>query len=200
MKKAVLKSFVAIAISGLLLAGCAKAPQAEIDAANAAVEEAGAAGADLYVYDSYVALKDSLSAAMEKIEAQKSKLFKNYSGVAEHLTGVTQFAQEVKLKAETRKEEIKAEIQVGLTEVKALQETNNKLVTEAPKGKEGAAAIEAIKGELAAIDSSVAQAAVMFESSELVPALDKVKAAKEKSTAINAELNDVIAKTKGKKK
>ena len=60
----------------LLFTSCVKSPQAEIDAAKAALEAAKTAQADLYVEADYLAVQDSLNAVMVEVEAQSSKLFK----------------------------------------------------------------------------------------------------------------------------
>jgi hypothetical protein len=197
MKNSIFLGITILGLSTLLFTSCSEVPQAEIDAANAAVELAKIAGADLYAHDSFVALQDSLNVVMVNIETVKSKFIKNYSTSKEELAGVTQFAGEVKQQAEARIEELKVEIQSTITEVTALIEANRQLILEAPKGKEGTSALVAIKGEIDAIEASIGETGAMIENGEYLPTLDKVNAAKEKATAINTELTDVIAKYKG---
>jgi hypothetical protein len=200
MKNKFFAGITTLGIVTLLLTSCSPLPQAEIDAANAAIEQAKAAEAELYVNENYVALQDSMNSVMVNIETQKSKFIKNYSTVKEQLTGVTQLAGVVQQQAEARKEEIKVEVGNTIAEVKSLIETNRQLVLEAPKGKEGASALEAIKGELDAIEIAINETTTMFENGEYLASLDKAMAAKEQAVAINTELTDVIAKYKGKVK
>lgn len=192
-------ALTAIAFSAIF-ASCGKLPQAEIDTAKASVEEAQAAGADIYLPDTYIALQDSMNSVMENVEVQKSKMFKNYSEAKEGLAGVTAYAQEVKVQAEAKKEEVKNEITQLLNEVKTLIESNKQLVAEAPKGKEGATALQAMNNEIGAVETSINEASVMFEQGSYMATLDKVKAAKEKASALNAELQDIMAKYKGRTK
>ena len=203
MKNRLFASIAFLGFTALFLTSCTKVPQAEIDAANAAIELAKSAGADVYVHDNFVALQDSLNNVMVSIESQKSKFIKNYSTAKEHLAGVTNYAGEVKQQAETRKEELKVEIQNTIAEVKALIESNRQLILEAPKGKEGTSALAAIKGEIDAVETSINETNTLFEAGDYITTPDKVKVAKEKATAINTELTDVIAKykanVKGKK-
>jgi hypothetical protein len=187
---------VTLSISALIFTGCSKLPQEEINAANAAIENAKIAGADVYVPESYIALEDSMSAVMVRIEAQNSKLIKTYSASKEELAGVTKFAEEVIQQTEQRKDSLKMEIQNTIAEVRPLIETNRQLITEAPKGKEGTTALVAIKGELSAIEVSLDQAAGMIESEAYLEIMDKASAAKAKAESINAELTQVIAKYK----
>ncbi len=200
MKNKFFAGITTLGIVTLLLTSCSPLPQAEIDAANAAIEQAKTAEAELYVNENYVALQDSMNSVMVNIETQKSKFIKNYSTVKEQLTAVTQLAGEVQQQAEARKEEIKVQVVNTIAEVKSLIETNRQLVLEAPKGKEGASALEAIKGELDAIETAINETTTMFENGEYLASLDKAMAAKEQAVAINTELTDVIAKYKGKVK
>jgi len=199
MKNKFLKGLTILGLTAVLFTSCSKAPQAEIDAAKLAIEEANIAGADLYIHDTYVSLQDSMKAVMVTIEGQESKLIKNYSAAKENLASVTEFANNVRIQAETRKEEVKVEVQKSIEAVNTLVIANKALLLQAPKGKEGTSALMAIKAEIAAIETSITEANTIFTSGEYMVALDKVKSANEKATAINVELTEVIAKYKGKR-
>jgi len=196
MKTRLFASIAIFGMTALIFSSCSQLPQAEIDAANAAIEQARTAGAEIYVHDQFVALQDSMNNVMISIESQESNLIKNYSTAKEGLAGVTQFAGEVGMQAETRKEELKIEIQNTIAEVKTLIETNRQLILEAPKGKEGTSALVAIKGEIDAIETSIDETSAMFETGDYIATLDKANAAKEKAMSINSELTGVIAKYK----
>lgn len=200
MKKNLLTLITALSVV-VLLSSCGKVPQAEIDAANAAIEAAQSAGADVYVAGDYAALQDSMNAVNQKVEEQNGKLFKNYKDVSAGLVVVTQMAAEVQTKTEARKDEIKQEVQALQTEVASLISQNNTLVAQAPKGKEGTAALEAIKADISMVETSMTEVESQLANEQLIPALDKAKAAKDKAQALNNELNEVIAKySKNKKK
>jgi hypothetical protein len=59
------------------------------------------------------------------------------------------------------------------------------LVANAPKGKEGAAAVEAISAEIATVEAAAAEATALVEQGKWIEALDKLNAAKEKVSAVN---------------
>lgn len=183
----------AIALFSLALTSCSKAPQTEIDNANAAIEAARTAGADVYLPENFIALQDSLNAILADIEATGSKFIKNYSDAKEGLTSVTQQANDLVAQTATRREEVKAEIQTTITDVKALVEEDKQLITKAPRGKEGTTAVNAIRQELAAVETSVAEAEAAGQTDDMA-VLDKVIAAKDKATSIKTELEGVIAK------
>lgn len=187
---------MSIFAAALLFTSCAKPPQAEIDAAKAALEQAKAAQADKYVEADFLAVQDSLNAVLVEVEAQSSKLFKSYGKAKEKLVVITTQATELVAKTEVRKEEIKTEVAAAQTAVAALLEEDNALLAKAPKGKEGKEAIEAIKLDLAGITASVAEVDGLLASGDLLGAQTKINAAQQKATEINTELKAVLDKAK----
>lgn len=183
-----------------LLTSCGKVPQAEIDAATVAVENAKTAQADLYVQAEFMALQDSLSAVMAAIETEKSKLFKSFKDETEKLTAVVTLAGQVAANAQMRKQEMKAEAETILAALMNVMTENEALLVKAPKGKEGRAALEAIKGDLDVITSGIADAQALLASDDVINALNKVQALKDKADAINVELTGVIEKYSARRK
>lgn len=183
----------------LLLSSCSKVPQAELDAAKAAIEDARTSGADLYVPAEFNALQDSLNAANELIEARKGKMFASFAEVKTKLAQINELSLSVKANAETRKAEIQNEVDAVMAEVNTLVAEAKNLVANAPKGKEGKAAVDAISAEIATVEAASAEAVALVEQGKWIEALDKFNAAKEKVSAINAELKSVIEKFKGKR-
>ncbi|MGW8124042.1 hypothetical protein ACV07N_15390 [Roseivirga echinicomitans] len=186
----------ALIIGMIGMTSCADLPQTEIDAATAAIETAKVAGAEVYVAEQYNALNDSMAVAMASLEEQKSKFFKKYTKTVEKLNNVTAMANQVAANTEATKEAVKAEILASMEEVKSLVAQGRELITEAPKGKEGTTALQAIKSELDVVEASVTESNTMFLNGELKPSLEKVKVAKEKASSINTELTEVISKYK----
>jgi hypothetical protein len=197
MKKKILLGLATLGVA-LVLTSCGKVPQAEIDAANTAIEQVKAAGAESYVPEEFAALQDSLRIALENVEVQKSKLFKKFGPAKAQLVSVVTLSATVIQNTEARKEVVKQEVQTTLTDVNTLLEEDKILVKKAPRGKEGAAALDAIKNDIATIEATIPEVNNLVTSGDYMAALYKIKAAKEKATAINTELKDAIAK-KGKR-
>jgi hypothetical protein len=195
MKKSKNLFGVAILIVAIITS-CAKPPQTEIDAANAAADSVKAMGADVYVPDAYNAMQDSLKAAMESIEAQKSKLFKKYTIAKEKLVAITAMAKDVQAKNEARKIEIKAEIDLLKAATDSINSVNKKLVAKAPKGKGENMAIMNIKSDISNVDAAVSEAAKLVEQGDLLGAQNKLQAAKEKAVTVNTDLSKAVKKTK----
>jgi hypothetical protein len=179
-----------------LLSGCAKAPQQVVDAANAALQAAEEAQANLYVPDLYNAAKDSLNAAMEEINAQGSKfaLTRNYGRAQQLLEAATKAATDAQAAVAAKKDEVMAEAQNLKTQAEAAVEETKKLLAKAPKGKEGKEVLEQMQAELSGAETALTEATSAMDSGDFIGARDKVKAALEKANSLNQELADAISK------
>lgn len=195
MKSSLLRVF-ALAVLVVAATACSKLPQAEIDAANVAVENAKAVEADVYVPEQFAALQDSVNGSLEMVEVQKSKFFKNYKAVTAKLVRDAELASQVKDAAVAKKEEVKVQVAQLVSEIDTLMEANKALLAKAPKGKEGKAALEAISNDLQSIEATRSEIDAIVASDKLMDAFNKATAAKEKATAINTELTEAIAKSK----
>jgi hypothetical protein len=198
MKSKFVLGFVMISFV-VLLTSCAKVPQAELDAVKAAIEDARVTGADVYLSNDFAALQDSLNAINQAVEAQKGKLFGSYKVIKTKIADLTTAAAAVKGNVQTRKDEVKVECDTLMVQLTKMVGEAKGLVTKAPRGKEGAAAVAAINTEIGVVETSVTEAAGKLTAGDFMSALDQLKAAKEKITAITTELTDVIAKYKGKR-
>ncbi len=198
MKNKVLMGLAAVAMVAVL-SSCGKKPQAEIDATNAAIEAAKVAEAPVYVPAEFAAVQDSMNAINADVAAQESKLFKKFGPSKAKLVTTLALAKQVAVNAGVKKEEVKKEVETSMTDIKAVMEENTTLMKKAPRGKEGAAVLEAMKTDMATIEATVAEAQALYDKGTFMDALNKVKAAKEKAVGINTELKDAIAKVKGGK-
>jgi hypothetical protein len=202
MKKGLLK-LVAFSFLVVSLASCAKAPQAEIDAANVSIEAAKTAGADRYAPESFNAASEALKAGVTAVEEQNSKfaLFRNYDAAKTTLASVGTLSTKAVDETTAKKTALKAEVTQATVDLGALITANKELLAKAPKGKEGKAALEAIGQEIAVVETVNTEVTAGLANNEDVLTLsDKIKPAVEKAKAINTELTDVIAKVKGGKK
>lgn len=188
---------VATVAAVALMTSCGKVPQANIDTAAAAIDSAKTVQADIYLPGEFAALNDSMTVINQGIEAQKSKLFKSYKTVKAQADALKTLADQVTANAVVKKEEVKKEAETMLAEVKQLLTDNQALIVKAPKGKEGKAVLDEIKGEMTVIEASINDAQTLFDGgTNYMQVLDKVKAAKESLTGIKTELEEAIAKVR----
>jgi hypothetical protein len=200
MKKGLLK-LVAFSVLVVSLASCAKAPQAEIDAANVSIEAAKTAGADRYAPESFNAASEALKSSVTAVEEQNAKfaLFRNYDAAKTTLASVGTLSTKAVDETTAKKTALKAEVTQATVDLGALITANKELLAKAPKGKEGKAALEAIGQEIAVVETvNTEVTAGVANNEDILTLSDKIKPAVEKAKAINTELTDVIAK-KGKK-
>jgi hypothetical protein len=194
MKNRFLVSFVVISFV-VLLSGCAKVPQAEIDAVNASIEDARTTGADVYLPTEFAALQDSMNVINQMVEAQKSKLFKSYKPVVAKITALTASAATVKGNVEAKKVQVKQEIDTLTVEVTNMVAAAKTLVAKAPRGKEGAAAVEAINTEVTNFETALTQEIpAKVTAGDLMGALDQLKAVKAKLEGVTGELKGAYEK------
>jgi predicted small lipoprotein YifL len=195
MKNKILMGLAAIAMVAVL-ASCGKKPQVEIDATNAAIAAAQAAEANVYVPGEFAALQDSMNAINATITEVDGKLFKNYKTVVADLAATKTLADQVVANAAVKKEEVKKEAETLLNDIKAVVAENAKLLPKLPRGKEGAAVIEAIKADLGTVDAAVVEAQGLYDKGAYMDALNKIKAASEKAGSVNAEIKEVLTKAR----
>lgn len=98
-------------VAFVLVSGCQKAPQAELDAARAALMQADSVEADIYVSEVYVAALDSFNAAQSEIEVEdaKSAFARDYAHAGELLAFTQQTAQDAADQVATNKEAVRLE-------------------------------------------------------------------------------------------
>jgi hypothetical protein len=195
MKNKVLMGLAAIAMVAVL-ASCGKVPQAEIDATNAAIAAAQAAEANVYLPGEFTALQDSMSAINAAVEVQNGKLFKKFTPIKEDLASTLALANQVAANAAVKKDEVKKEAEGLLAGIKNVIAENGKLIPKLPRGKEGAAVIEQIKADMTTVNVSVTEAQGLFDKGAYMDALNKIKAANDKATALNTEIKEALTKAR----
>jgi len=197
MKKTII-SISAVVLMALMISGCAKVPQVELDAAKAAIETLKGAEVNRYMPAEFNALQDSFNEATAAVETEKSKFFltRSYKEITEKLNGITASIEDLKTKSEERKAQVRDEVQAAITEVTNLVAENKTLLKKAPKGKEGKAALEAIQNDITVIEASLTEVNTLVTNGDYLTAQDKINAAKAKATSIMEELKAAIAKVR----
>ncbi|MDD8031034.1 MAG: hypothetical protein PHQ25_03445, partial [Acidobacteriota bacterium] len=180
-----MKNLVKFSVLSLLVvflfASCAKQPTQEIDAAKAAIDAVVKAGGNIYAQEELKQLNDDYNAAMEEVNAQSKKLFKKYGNAREMLAKVETDAEAVLTLIPERKEQAKNEAIQAMDEAKAAFDEAKTLLSKAPVGKGTRADIEALKSDLAGIETLLTEAQAAFDSEDYLSARDKAASIKEKA-------------------
>lgn len=189
-----------LVLGAILLAGCAKPPAEQIEAAEKALKEAQMSGAATYTAQEYAKLEASLTAMKKEVADQDGKLalFRDYGKVEQLAASAKADGERVKAEAVIKKEEAKAGAlqaqQVAQEAVKSAVE----LVATAPVGKDRAA-LEAIKNDVEALKTSLSQIQLAIDKEDYPAAQTQAKAIHDKGQTVSAELENALAKVgKGK--
>jgi hypothetical protein len=199
--KHLLKYFTYGLLVMFILAGCAKQPSEDINAAQKAVEAAKAAGGDKYIPEDSKKVDDNLAAALNEIKAQDSKfaLSRNYDKAKQMLAQVKADAEKVKTDVPSKKEEAKKNALAGQEAAKASIKEAKALLAKAPRGKGARADIEALKGDIKGLEDSVPELQQLIDKEDYVVATDKAKAIKEKADGVTNQIKEAMKKVKAKK-
>lgn len=192
--------FGPLALALLLVAGCAKPPTEQIEAAEKAVKEAQESGAATYVAQDYAKLEGTLAALRKEVSEQDAKfaLLRDYGKVEQLAASAKAEGERVKVDAIKKKEEAKAAaLQAQHVAQDAVKATLD-LVAKAPVGKDRAA-LESIKNDAEALKASLNQVQIAIDKEDYPAAQAQAKAINDKSQAVSAEIQNALAKVgKGK--
>jgi hypothetical protein len=193
-------ALIAIAVVALAI-GCAKPPQTEIDAANAALEAAKTAEAADYAPEALSAAEDAISQLNTELKAQEEKfaLMRRYENAKQLAASATDAANNAAQQAASEKQRLQqqatdliAQAKTSITEVGALVDT-------APKGKGSAADIAALKADLAAAESSLAEAEAAVAAGKFKDAVAKAESVQQSVTGVKTAVEEAIAAKGGRK-
>jgi hypothetical protein len=196
-----LKRFMLVLAALTLLAlmvGCSKAPEAEMQSAEAALEAAGVAEAEVYVPDSYRAAMDTLNAARAAKQEQDSKfaLFRSYGKSKEMFVRAEEMFTNAATEAAAEKERVRLEVTQMLDVAKAVVDSAATALKKAPRGKGSKADIELITNDLAAVQSALAEAETDIGSGKFMVAKSKLENVVQKAHSIMDEIAAAIARKK----
>jgi len=198
--KNTLKFLALSMVTIFLLAGCAKQPTEEINAAKASVDAVVAEGAQKFAAEDAKKLNDSMQAAQDEIKVQEGKTFKDFAKAKELLAKVKADAETLKAGLAAKKEEAKKNAAAAQEAAKASVADAKALLAKAPKGKGSKADIEALKADLKGIEDSLAEIKTANDAEDYNVAIEKSNAVKDKAAAISDQIKKAMEKVGTKKK
>ena len=187
-----------IATLGLVLAGCAQPPAADIDAAKLALDEARQAQAAEYAQQSWTTAQDAESKLELELDAQERR----WSAMRSYTTA-RQLAQDTKAAAERSRDEAIAGKDKAKTEVSTLMAAArdevgraHAAVASAPKGKGTEADLASLRSDTSSLDDTLAEMQKLFDGGPYNEAKVKAQAAIDAAKQVEAE----IEKAKGQRR
>jgi len=197
--KNTLKFLALSMVTIFLLAGCAKQPTEEINAAKASVDAVVAEGAQKFAAEDAKKLNDSMQAAQDEIKVQDGKTFKDYAKAKELLAKVKADAETLKAGLAAKKEEAKKNALAAQEAAQASVIEAKALLVKAPKGKGSKADLEAFKADLKGIEDSLAEVKSANDAEDYNAAIEKSNAIKDKAAAISDQIKKAMEKVGTKK-
>jgi len=193
-------SIILAALALFLVAGCSKAPEAEMQNADTAVQAAVTAEAEQYAPQSYQIAMDTLNAAKAAKIEQDSKfaLFRSYGKSKQMFIAAQALSEKATTDAQAEKERVRQEVMGMMTQVQAVIDSATVALAKAPRGKGSKADIELIKADLDAVNSGFAAAKADFDGGKFLAAKAKFEAVANKAQGIIAQIEAAKAKKAGK--
>jgi hypothetical protein len=181
------------------IVGCSKAPEAEMQRANTAMEAAKTAEAETYAQGSYAAAMDTLNAANAAKQEQDSKfaLFRSYGKSKEMYVKSEEMFNASASEAATEKEKVKQQVQTSLAEAKAVLDSAATALKKAPRGKGSKADIALIQSDLDNANTQYTDAETDFNNGKYMVAKGKVEAVIASAHKIMDEISTAATKKAG---
>ncbi len=186
---------VAALSMAIVMISCNKVPQLAIDNAQAAIEAAKTVEADRYLAAEFNALNDSLTTVLAAIEAEKTGT-KNFKPLAEKLTWITSAAETLKTDAETKKAEVRSEVETVLAGLNTMVVQEKEMLGKTVINNRNRTALESIQNEITLVESAVTEINTLISNGDYLTALEKVNVAQIKATAIQSDLMAFAPQTK----
>ena len=176
----------------LVFAGCAKAPQEEIQAARQAVDTARSAGAGDYAPESLRRAEELMAQLDTELQAQQQKVAftRSYKEANRLALEARHAADQAGIDAATGKETERTQAQALLGEARTAIDSARGLLASAPAGKGAQVEIEAMRSDLAAAEMKLGEAERAWEEGRFREAHTQADAAKSVATQI---VNDITS-------
>lgn len=180
--------FVAL-LMAIVMISCNKVPQLAIDNAQAAIEAAKTVEADRYLAAEFNALNDSLTTVLAAIETEKTGT-KDFKPLEEKLTWIATAAETLKTDAETRKAEVRSEVENVLAGLNTLVVQEKEMLGKTAINNRNKTALESIQNEITLVESAINEVNTLVSNGDYLTALEKVNIAQIKAIAVQ---NDLMA-------
>lgn len=174
----------------LATAACSSEPTAELTAAQAAVDQAKAAEADVYIPQQYQQLRTTLDEVQAgiKAEGEKFALFRDYEPFKQKLVELKTSADAAVQAAQAEKERVRQEVEQALSEAEGALAAAQGALAKAPKGKGTKADLEALKADLDAVSSALSTARQSVEAGKYLEAKSQIASAKAQADSVASEI------------
>ncbi|MCA9501034.1 MAG: DUF4398 domain-containing protein [Nitrospira sp.] len=187
---------------GTMLIACAEKPIQRTDSALQALQAAKQAGAAEYAPESLRVAEDEYQKAQEEITAQDDTfvMTRNYDVASAILVKVIADAEKAKTEAITSKQALKSGAEGAVVLAKtSLEEAKNQLA-QAPTGKGTQADLQALRGDLQAAETTLAEIDAIMAMEDYIGVKAKAESVQALASRVNEQVAQAIQKTGKHKK
>jgi hypothetical protein len=175
---------------GLVLAGCAQVPSADVDAAKHALDEARQAQAAEYAPQSWTAAQDAEAKLEAELDAQSQRwsALRSYTVASQLAASTKQAAEKSRDEATAGKEQAKNEATTMMAQARDEAAHAQAAVTTAPRGKGTEADLASLKSDATSIDDTLNEMQKAFDAGDYIGAKTKAQAAMDAAKKIEDEV------------
>jgi hypothetical protein len=194
--------FLLILGAGLIFAGCASAPTAEINATKSAISSAQTEDVQTYAPESLKAAEDQLNQALAEVQTQDGKfaMSRDYKKASELLKSAKDAAEKAVSDAQAAKAQCKSDAEALIAALPQTIADAKAALAKAPKGKDTKADLEAMQNDLKLAEESLNEATQAMGQEKFKEALTKATSAKEKASAVINQVQQALEKIRGGRK
>lgn len=194
------RMMILLFVAAVVLAGCAKPPQMDIDAAKAALDASRASAAE-YAASSLSAAEDAMNQLNAELKAQEDKfaLFRNYDKAKELSAAAKAAAEKAAADAEAAKEAVRAETISLLESAKTSLTEVTEMIAKAPRGKGSAADLTVLKADVDAAAATFAEIETALAEGRYLDAQAKARAANDTIARVRSEIEQAMQLAGGRR-
>ncbi|KPK81320.1 MAG: hypothetical protein AMS25_07075 [Gemmatimonas sp. SM23_52] len=157
-------------VCAALIVGCSKAPEAEIQAANAALDSARLAEASEYAPQALTQAEDAMAALEAELKVQEGRFgfFRSYDEAKQKANDAQAAAETALADAKVAREQARTDAANAIEQARSLIREASELLTAAPTGKGTAVDVAALRADLQAaaatlVEAEAAQSAAQYK-------------------------------------
>lgn len=196
------KTGALVLLFGTMLMACAEKPIQGTDSALQALQAAKQAGAVEYAPESLRVAEDEYQKAQEEIAVQDDTfvMTRNYDVANAILVKVVANAEKAKTESIASKQLLKTEAEGAVVLAKtSLEEAKNQLA-QAPTGKGTQADLQALRGDLQAAETTLAEIDAIMATEDYIGVKAKAESVQALAARVNEQVAQAIQKTGKHKK
>jgi len=192
-----LRLFPVVAVVALwsLFYGCGgEPPTADLNAAQQALQDAKAAGAEKYASSQLSTAQSAYDKAQSALTAEQDKFFKNFDEVSPLIADAKSKAEAAKAAVLQAKEQAKREADAMVSDAAAVVQKARSVLDGTPAGKGTESDVEQLRAELNAAEADLSAARSAVSSENFDTAKSRAASAKEKAGKVASGTEMAIAR------